>query len=60
MGISRVRFLFDICDQYKIQGELFSKAILPDTEVPTPLDDAVANMKLIEALVKSAESGTWV
>jgi len=51
---------FDICDQYKIQGDLFSKAILHDSEVPTPLDDAVANMKVIDALIKSAENGTWV
>ena len=51
---------FDICDQYKIQGELFSKAIRQDSEVPTPLGDAVANMKVIDALVKSAENGTWV
>ena len=51
---------FDICDQYKIQGDLFSKAILHDSEVPTPLDDAVANMKAIDALFKSAENGTWV
>ena len=51
---------FDICDQYKIQGDLFSKAILHDSEVPIPLDDAVANMKVIDALIKSAENGTWV
>lgn len=51
---------FDICDQYKIQGDLFSKAILHDSEVPTPLDDAVANMKVLDALIKSAENGTWV
>ena len=51
---------FDICDQYTIQGELFSKAIQQDSEVPTPLDDAVANMKVIDALIKSAENGTWV
>ena len=52
--------LFDICDQYSIQGDLFSKAIREDSVVPTPLDDAVANMKVIDALIKSAESGTWV
>ena len=51
---------FDICDQYTIQGDLFSKAIRHDEQVPTPLDDAVANMKAIEALIKSAENGTWV
>ena len=39
---------FDICDQYKIQGDLFSKAIRHDSKVVTPLDDAVANMKVID------------
>jgi len=52
--------LFDICNQYTIQGQLFSKAIREDSEVPTPLGDAVANMKVIDALVKSAENGSWV
>jgi predicted dehydrogenase len=51
---------FDICNQYTIQGELFSKAIRDDSEVPTPLGDAVANMQVIDALVKSAENKTWV
>ena len=51
---------FPICDQYTIQGDLFSKAILNDTDVPTPLEDAVANMKVIDALVESAKSQSWV
>jgi predicted dehydrogenase len=52
--------VFDICDQYTIQGDLFSLAVLNDTEVPTPLEDAVANMQIIEAIIESAKSGTWV
>lgn len=51
---------FDLCDQYTIQGDLFSKAILDNTEVPTPLDDALNNMLVIEAVFKSSESGKWV
>jgi len=51
--------LLDVCNQYTIQGDLFSQAVLNDTDVPTPLEDAVANMKVIEALVQSAKSGTW-
>ncbi len=43
--------VFDICDQYTIQGDRFSQAVLNDTAVPTPLEDAVANMKVIDALV---------
>jgi len=50
----------DICDQYTIQGDLFSQAILNDTEVPTPLEDAVANMKVIQSLFNSASRATWV
>jgi predicted dehydrogenase len=49
--------IFDVCDQYTIQADVFSRAILDDTEVPTPLWDAIANMKVIEALKKSKSSG---
>jgi predicted dehydrogenase len=52
--------VFDVVDQYTIQGDLFSLAILNDTQVPTPLEDAVANMKVIEAVVRSGETGTWI
>ncbi|OQY18138.1 MAG: NAD-binding protein [Anaerolineaceae bacterium 4572_32.1] len=49
--------VLDVCNQYTIQGDLFSLAVLNDTEVPTPLEDAVANMRVIEAVVQSAEKG---
>jgi len=52
--------IFDICDQYTIQGDLFSKAILDNTVVPTPLGDALHNMLVIEGIFKSSESGEWV
>jgi predicted dehydrogenase len=51
--------VLDICNQYTIQGDLFSRAILEGTAAPTPLEDAVANMKVIEALLKSSRTGTW-
>jgi len=51
--------LFDVCDQYTIQGDEFSLAILNNTSVPTPLEDAVANMKVIDALFASDQSETW-
>ena len=52
--------VFDVCDQYTLQGDALARAILDDTPVPTPIKDAVANMAVIEALVRSAKSGTWV
>jgi len=48
-----------ICDQYTIQGDLFSKAILENGPVPVPLEDALKNMEVIEAIFRSAGSGTW-
>jgi predicted dehydrogenase len=50
----------EICDQYTIQGDLFSKAILDGTDVPVPLEDAVRNMECIEAVFRSAEAGAPV
>jgi predicted dehydrogenase len=52
--------VFDICDQYTIQGDLFARAILDDTPVPTPIEDAVANLRVIEAVIASARQGRWV
>lgn len=52
--------LFETCDQYTIQGDLFAKAVIEDTAVPTPIEDAVANMRVIEAIVRSAEENCWM
>jgi predicted dehydrogenase len=59
-GAELEEIVLEVCNQYTIQGDLFSQAILNDTEVPTPLEDAVANMKVIEALVRSGKHGTWI
>jgi predicted dehydrogenase len=59
-GTKMDEIILDVCNQYTIQGDLFSQAVLNDTDVPTPLEDAVANMEVIEALVQSAKSGAWV
>ena len=47
-------------DQYTVQGELMSLAILNNTPVPTPIQDAVQNMRVIEAIVASARENAWV
>ena len=52
--------VLEICNQYTIQGDLFSRAVLQDREVPVPLEDAVANMQVIEALISSARKRKWV
>jgi len=58
-GADRVTEEFPICDQYTLQGDQFSKAIIEDTDVPVPLEEAIRNMKVIEAIFRSADSGLW-
>jgi predicted dehydrogenase len=50
---------FPVCDQYTLQGDEFSKAVLNGTEVPVSLEEAIRNMRVIEALFRSAETGLW-
>jgi predicted dehydrogenase len=59
-GGSVEEITFEVCDQYTIQGELFALAVLNGAPVPTPLSDAVANMRAIEAIVRSGRDGGWV
>jgi predicted dehydrogenase len=51
---------FPACDQYTIQGDLFSRAIREGGPPPVPLEDALKNMAVIDAIVRSAETGQWV
>src|SRR5208282_3063746 len=43
----------DTCDQFKIQGDLFSRAIREGGEVPVPLEDSIHNMRAIDAIFRS-------
>jgi predicted dehydrogenase len=51
--------MLDTVDQYTLQCDALSQAILSDGPVPTPLSDAVANMQVIEALFDSGRRGQW-
>jgi predicted dehydrogenase len=51
--------VFDVCDQYMLQADAFGLAIMEDTPVPTPLADAVANMRVIERILSSAKQSAW-
>ena len=50
---------FAVCDQYTIQGDLFSKAILDGGEVAVPLEDSLRTMAVIEAILRSGKTGRW-
>jgi predicted dehydrogenase len=46
-------------DQYMLQGEAFSRAIRGEIELPYGVEDAVRNMRVIDALFRSETSGRW-
>jgi predicted dehydrogenase len=50
---------FPACDQYTLQGDAFSRAILDGTDVSVSVEDAIANMAVIDAVFASAASGQW-
>jgi predicted dehydrogenase len=46
-------------DQYMLQGEAFSRAVRGEIPLPYGVEDAIANMRVIDALFRSEKSGTW-
>jgi len=46
-----------VCDQYTVQEMRFSRAIREGSDVPVPLEDAIGNMAVIEAVFRAGESG---
>jgi predicted dehydrogenase len=47
------------CNHYTILAELFARAARERAPAPLPLEDSVANMAVLDALFRSAESGCW-
>jgi predicted dehydrogenase len=46
-----------VCDQYAIQADEFSRAVLGERDVPVPLEDSLRTMAVIEAIRRAAGSG---
>jgi predicted dehydrogenase len=46
-------------DQYTVQGDEFSRAVLAGAPAPVPLEDAFRNMAVMDAIFRSAEAGAW-
>jgi len=47
------------CDQYTLQGDAFSRAIREGSAPPVPVEDAIRNMAVIDAVFRAAASGGW-
>ncbi len=50
---------FEACDQYTLQADEMSRAIREGRRAAIGLEDAVANMEVIDALFRSAATGAW-
>lgn len=50
---------FGPSDQYGLQFDAFADAINNGSPAPIPVQDAINNMKAIDAIVRSAQSGKW-
>ena len=50
---------FPAVNQYTLQADAFSRAIQENSEVPVPLEDALENMRVIDAVLGSAATGNW-
>ena len=42
---------FPVCDQYTLQGDAFSRAIIDGTPLEFPIEDAILNMRVLDAAV---------
>jgi predicted dehydrogenase len=59
-GAASERWLeLPVCDQYGVAAATFAEAILSGSPQAIPLEDARANMQVIDAVFRSAQSGAW-
>lgn len=48
------------CNQYQLQGEMFSRAVRGEGDVAMTLEESVNNMKVLDALFAAVQSSGWV
>jgi predicted dehydrogenase len=47
------------CDQYMLQGDEAARVFLGEIPAPFPIEDGVKNMRVLDALYRSGETGAW-
>jgi predicted dehydrogenase len=58
-GASAVAETLAPCNMYTLQGDTFSQAVRGEIPLPYGVEDAICNMRVIDALFKSGNSGRW-
>jgi predicted dehydrogenase len=58
-GLSTSEQVFPVVNQYQLQAERFSRLVRGLPARAWPIENGVANMRVIDALFRSRNSGTW-
>src|SRR5262249_36786630 len=58
-GASAKTVTLRAADQYRLQGEAFSRAVRGIEPLDFGVEDAISQMRVLDALFRSAESGKW-
>ncbi len=59
-GSSTTTQVVPASNMYTLQGDAFSRVVRGEIDLPYGLDDAIKNMRVIDALFESEKSGQWV
>jgi hypothetical protein len=51
--------MFPVLNQYGLQGERFSRLVRGEAVEQYPLEGAIANMRVIDAVFRSGQTGNW-
>ncbi|MFJ6324849.1 MULTISPECIES: Gfo/Idh/MocA family protein [unclassified Rhizobium] len=58
-GSGRQEIVIDAVDQYREQADAFATTILTGAPLVADLNDAIANMRALDALLRSTTTGRW-
>ena len=58
-GAAAKTIKLDKADQYQLQGEAFSRAVRGKEKLAYGVDDAIMQMRVIDAIFRSEKSGNW-
>jgi predicted dehydrogenase len=50
---------FEPCDHYTLQGDEAARVFLGEIPAPWPIEDGIRNMRVLDALYRSAETAAW-
>ena len=59
-GSSTTAEVIAACDMYTLEIDAFSQAVRGDIALPYGVEDAILNMRVIDALFASEKTGAWV